>query len=452
MRYLTEPKKKLPVYGNFDVVVCGGGPAGCASALSAARNGARVLLIEQTGCLGGMSTAGLGPIMAPFTNTREPFIRGIALEVLTRLKEIGGAGDTPKNSTMWPVIDSEKMKLLYDTLMEEAGVKVLFFTGVFNVLKSKNRMKAIVIENKNGRQAVTGKTFIDATGDADLAVMAGVPFEKGDSKGRMQPVTLCFTAAGIDSEKFKTLRNVIFKGLNAKMTDATIHPYLGKSLPNMKYGEYRYIVNKNLGNGVWGFNFGHVYKVDGTDADSLSFGMAYGRKIVANFIKHARKHVPGFENAQLLQTGQLMGVRETRRIRGIYKYTISDYTSLRKFDDTIAVYDYPVDVHAPTKSRKLYKKHEKQFTNDYVLPAGKYYSIPFRTLVPVKINNLLVPGRSLSADRLTQGALRVIPLCLAFGEAAGLAAAMAAKKGNAIKDTDFALLRKKLKAQGAKVG
>ena len=124
---------------------------------------------------------------------------------------------------------------------------------------------------------------------------------------------------------------------------------------------------------------------------------------------------------------------------------------MRKFDDTIAVYDYPVDVHAPTKSKKLYKKHEKQFTIDYVLPAGKFYSIPFRTLVPVKINNLLVPGRSLSADRLTQGALRVIPVCLALGEAAGLAAAMAAKKGNAMKDTDFALLRKKLKAQGAKV-
>ncbi|MEI7904622.1 MAG: FAD-dependent oxidoreductase [Candidatus Firestonebacteria bacterium] len=451
MKYITEPKKKLPIYGSYDVVVCGGGPAGIASALSAARNGAKTLLIEQTGCLGGMSTAGLGPNFAPFTRAEKPLALGIAMEVLNKLKAIDGIGASSKTGTSWIAVDSEKIKLLYDRLMEKAGVKVLFFTGVFGVLKKNRKITAAIIENKSGRQAVLGKNFIDATGDADLAAKAGVPFEKGGSKGVLQPVTLCFSAAGIDSEKFKTLRNVTFKGNNTKMTEKTLEPFLGKSLPDMKFGEYRYIVNKDMGNGVWGFNFGHVYNIDGTNADDLSFGIAYGRKIADNFISHARKHISAFKNAQLVQTAQLLGVRETRRIKGIYKYTINDYKSLRKFDDTIAVFDYPVDVHGSNKSKKTFKRHMKQFTTDFIVPYGKYYSIPFRVLIPEKIENLLVPGRSLSADRLTHGALRVMPLCFAFGEAAGLAAAMSCKSGKIIKDTNISLLRAKLKKQGAKI-
>ena len=451
MKHITEPKRKIPVYGNFDVVVCGGGPAGCGSALSAARNGAKVLLIEQTGCLGGMGTAGLIPCFAPFTYAKEPLAKGIALEVLNKLKALDGVGNSPKSSTSWIGIDPEKLKLLYDNLLEESGIKVLFFTAVSGVIKNRGKITAVIIENKKGRQAVTGKTFIDATGDADIAAKAGVPFKKGDNKGKMQPVTVCFSAAGIDSNKFKILRNATFKGKNSLMTEKTLTSAEGKSLPRLKFGEYRFIAQKDLGGGVWGFNFGHIFDIDGTDTDRLSFAIAYGRKIANNFIAYARKHIPGFKNASLIQTSQMLGVRETRRIKGLHMFTFKDYMSQNKFSDTIAVYDYPIDIHVPKKSRSIFNKMEREFTKDFVLPYGKYYSVPFRSLVPVNIDNLLVAGRSVSTDRITQGALRVMPLCLCMGQAAGLAAAMAVKKGNSFRDTDTMLLREKLTKQGARV-
>ena len=444
MAYIKEPAKKLRVAGKYDVLVCGGGPAGIGAAISAARNGAKTLLVEQSGFLGGMGTGALVPTFAPSAMSGAPLIKGIHAEILALLNIGDGSNDT------WPPIDPEKTKYAYDLLMEKAGVELLFFTRISGVIKSGRKLDCIIIENKSGRQALRAKYFIDCTGDADAAAMAGVSFRKGGKNGAMQPASNCFTVAGIDDKKFEAIR----KKNNAhdlKLSDK-MRADEGKALlPEVPLGEYRFLLETKFEKGYWGFNFGHIFNMDGTDAGDLSSAAQKGRRIANNFIAYARKKLPCFKNAYLVSVGQTIGIRETRIIEGEYTMTVADYLSRTKFHDSIAVYDYPVDMHQTDKSLKAFKKSHKAFTQDFLLSPGEYYSVPFRALVPKSIDNLLAAGRSISCDRQVQAATRVMPLCVATGEAAGLAASMAAKKGNSFRDTDTELLRERLTAQRARV-
>ncbi len=444
MAYIKEPAKKLRVAGKYDVLVCGGGPAGIGAALSAARNGAKTLLVEQFGFLGGMGTGALVPTFAPSAMSGAPLIKGIHAEILALLGIGDGSNDT------WPPIDPEKTKRAYDRLMEIAGVELLFFTRISGVIKTGKRIDCIITENKSGRQALNAKYFIDCTGDADIAALSGVHFKKGDRKGSMQPASNCFTVAGIDDEEFEAIRKTN-NAHDLKLSDIMRSDEGKKILPEVSSGEYRFLLETKFEKGYWGFNFGHIFSIDGTDAKDLSIAAQKGRELANNFIAYARKKFPGFKNAYLVSVGQTIGIRETRIIEGEYTMTVADYLSRTKFHDSIAVYDYPVDMHQTDKSLKAFKKSHKAFTQDFLLSPGEYYSVPFRALVPKSIDNLLAAGRSISCDRQVQAATRVMPLCVATGEAAGLAASMAAKKGNSFRDTDTELLRERLTAQRARV-
>jgi len=444
MAHINEPAKKLRIAGKYDVLVCGGGPAGIGAALSAARNGAKTLLVEQSGFLGGMGTGALVPTFAPSAMSGAPLIKGIHAEILALLGIGDGSNDT------WPPLDPEKTKYAVDRLMKTAGVEILFFTRISGVIKTGRRLEHIIVENKSGRQALKAKYFIDCTGDADVAAMSGASFKKGDRKGAMQPASNCFTVAGIDDEKFEAIRKKD-NSHDLKLSDIMRSDEGKAILPIIPSGEYRFLLETKFEKGYWGFNFGHIFNVDGTDAKDLSAAAQKGREIANNFIAYARKKFPGFKNAFLVSVGQALGIRETRIIEGEYTLTVADYIKRTKFPDSIAVYDYPIDMHQTDKSLKAFNKSHKAFTQDFLLSPGEYYSIPFRALIPKGKDNLLAAGRSISCDRQVQAATRVMPLCVATGEAAGLAAAMAVKKGNRFRDTDTKLLREKLIKQSARV-
>ena len=443
MKYLSEPAKILPVFGKFDVVVAGGGPSGVAAAISAARNGASVLLLEQTGALGGMGTNGLVPSFCPFSHFDEPAIKGIGFEIWQKLVTLGGS-----DNKLWPYIDPEKLKFLLDDLVIKSGASILFFTLVSGVIKKGKKIRAIVIENKSGRQAVIAKTFVDATGDGDVAFKAGIPFEKGDKQGKMQGVSLEFLVAGIEPKAYKRwlkkYPNNDSKNIFLRKTEAA-----GK-LKKFKDAEHRISGDVFHTDNVRGYNYGHIFGIDGTDTRDLTKAMLRGRQLAKAFMDFARKHIPGMQNAVLAATGTLPGIRETRRFKGAYKLTLDDFVTMRQFKDQIGVYDYPVDVHHTSKSEKD-ARATLAIMDKYTLSRGKTYGIPFSSMLTIGVPNLLLTGRHISVDRMMHGSTRVMPACMAIGEAAGLAAAMATKKKIDVTKINTDELRKRLAKQGAKV-
>lgn len=446
MKYIPEPKKKLLVYGKFDVVVAGGGPAGIAAAIAAVRNGAKTILIEQTGCLGGLGTSGLVPSFCPFSNSDELLVKGIGLEVQERLKAKYDKGEY--NFVKGLPIDAEKLKLVYDEMIKENRVNILYFTLVSGVIKEKDKIKGIIIENKSGRQVVLGKVFIDATGDADVAFKANVPFEIGGKKGEMQGVSICFTIAGIDNVEYNKFSAKMWKYKRYK--DFLKKAEKSGKLSSTKDSEFRIISRHHLYRDFAGFNFGHVFGIDGTNADDLTYAMLRGRQMAHEFIEFAKKTMPGMKNAKLAAVASLVGVRETRRIKGEYRLTIDDYMSARQFKDNITLFAYPIDVHVTNKSPKDNKRFLKEFTT-MRLPAGKACGVPFRSLLPVNISNLAVPGRALASDRLVQGSVRVMPYCFSMGEAAGVAAKLAIKQNCSFKKICIEELQNTLIKQGARI-
>lgn len=442
------PSKPVPIIGDYDVVVAGGGAAGLAAAVAAARHKARVLLIEQTGCLGGLGTAGLVPCFCPFSWEAPPSeksaVQGLAMEVVRRLAKMGGT-----DLSEWPSLDAEKLKVLYDQLAAEAGVKVRFFSLVSDVVVEKGRIKAVILESKAGRQAVTARLFIDATGDADLAARAGSPIRKGDQRGLMQSVTLCFTLAGVDTRTYFAAYRKRFEN-NRNMTNWLQGCQRRGKLPAVADCEYRMIAQKKLADDTLGLNFGHVFGLDGTAPDDLTRGMILGRQLAHNFVDFARQNISGMKNAHIVATGSILGVRETRRVQGRSELTLEDFRASQHGVDDIAMYDYPVDVH-PSSGRKQDTGRTERQMESLVQPAGKSYGIHWGCLLPRKIDNLLVAGRSISADRMMQGSSRVMPAAIAMGQAAGTAAALCVRKRLPPAKLDVAELRKVLAKDGARI-
>ena len=440
-------KLDVKVNDSFDVIVVGGGPAGCTAATAAARDGAKTLLIEGTGQLGGMGTSGLVPAWCPFSNGKEVIYKGLALKVFEEAAK--GMVYVKPGKYDWIPIDQERLKRTYDRLVTGAGAKVLFQSSVCGVQKGDDgSVDSILVSNKGGITAYKAKVYVDCSGDGDLATWAGASVEKGDPvTGELMLSTLCFILGNVDEGAF-----VNGPGLFAGDKNSPIYPILkSKKFPKIK--DIHFCANL-VGPGTVGFNAGHLWDIDNTNPESISGAMIEGR-LIAEEISRALSefHPKAFANNHLVTTASLLGARESRRVVGDYVLTQDDYWARRGFSDEIARNCYFLDAHTAIKDAKKLESANMNFADEFKpegYKAGESHGIPYRTLTPKGIRNLLVAGRSISCERPVQSSIRVMPVCLVTGEAAGAAAAQAAAaKGNDVHKVDVDALRKNLKAAGA---
>ena len=424
---IISRKAGIKVDDRWDVVVVGGGPAGCAAATAAAREGSKVLLIEGTGALGGMGTSGLLNAWCPFTDKEKIIYKGIAEKVFQESKK----GVPHSKGDDWVPINTEYLKVVYDDLVTSEGVSVLFFTTMAAVeMKQDGVVDAIIVANKAGLTAYKAKLFIDCTGDGDLAAWAGAKFDMGDGTGAVQEGTLCFALSNIDPYEFSLIGSV-----HSNRKDGPIY----KMLNSGKYDKIKdnHINDKYTGPGFLAFNAGHV-TVDSTDPASLSSAMITGRKIARQFQEGLAEFEPKvFASSYLASTGALMGIRESRRIKCDHTFTVEDWLARREFEDGIGRNSYYIDIHK--SDAKHYDRYGK----------GESHGIPFRSLLPVGLKNVFVAGRCISADHYAHGSLRVMPPCLVTGEAVGVAAGQISKsKAPDVHNVDIAKLRSRLKEVG----
>ncbi|MBE6884450.1 MAG: FAD-dependent oxidoreductase [Ruminococcaceae bacterium] len=422
----------------YDVIICGGGPSGCAAAAAAARLGAKTLLLEAQSMLGGMQTAGLVTCFAPFGDGEKSISRGIADEV--RRRSNLAAMDTKEEDIGWVTASPEDNKLIYDDLVASSGAEILFRTTVCAVEREGSRITGIITSGKDGLTAYRAKTFIDCTGDADLCFFAGLEFEKGDTDGSLQAATLCFIITGINPDAYAKL--TMYGGSEK----SPIHRILSSGKwPLIKDGHFLVDV---LAPGTIGFNAGHLWDSDGTDPVQFTKSMLLGRKLAREFRDAlAELESEAFGESYLVLTAPTLGVRETRRIRGEYTLTLDDYIARRTFGDEIARNCYFIDLHSSDPTADSHTEDAKYAHCQY--QPGESHGIPYRCLIPQGMDNLLVAGRSISCDRAVMGSIRVMPNCLTTGEAAGTAAALAVQQGTDTKHLDISLLRNTLRQNGA---
>lgn len=400
MLYSKELKQRYEA----DVFVAGGGAAGVAAAVAAARNGKKVFLAESAGAFGGLGTTGMVPAFAPFDDGVNVLAAGIGYEVRKNVSK-----GTPLNS-YWTSIDAEELKREYDRLVTESGVAFSFFTTVYDVLTSGDRVEAVVLGSKTGLYTVKAKIYIDCTGDGDLCAFGGGAYEMGDESGTVMPQTLCSIWANIDDERSGGPENQF---IEQAYKDGVL-TYEDRHLPGFFHRP----------GGIGGGNIGHTFGINPVDENSLTKAMIWGRKSMLEYEKYYKNYLKGYSRMQLCATAPVLGVRESRRIQCDYMLQVSDFISRAVFEDEIGRYCYPVDIHVMNTNKEEYARFEKEYeTLRY--KKGESYGIPYRSLVPASFSNMLTAGRCIGSDRQMQASVRVMPGCFITGQAAGAAAALA---------------------------
>ncbi|MCD6302498.1 MAG: FAD-dependent oxidoreductase, partial [Anaerolineae bacterium] len=431
--------RSLPIRHDVDVFVAGGGPAGVAAALAAARNGASVFAAEGTACFGGMGTSGLVPAFMQFADGEHFLAGGIGREVYDRLWEAKGAGPDDRYDSPMALLSirAEVLKRVYDDLMEASGARYALMTQMVDVIASDGTVDAVVCSGKSGLYAVRARIYVDATGDGDLAAWAGAAYEKGDAEGKMMAGTLCSLWAGVDWDAVRAANQRAGDELPRAFEDG-IFSIQDRHLPGMW----------RVGQTLAGGNIGHTFGVDGTDERSLTEALVYGRKLLTEYERFYRRYLAGYARMELAATGALLGIRETRRIVGDYQLNLNDFQARAVFADEIGRYAYPVDIHASDPSAETHAKFMEAFQSLRLNP-GESYGIPYRTLTPKGLSNVLVAGRCISTDRAVQGSVRVMPGCYITGQAAGVAAALASRKDLDVHAVDVTEVQGRLKEMGA---
>jgi hypothetical protein len=423
----------VPIVERADVLVVGGGPAGVAAAVAAAREGLEVTLVERYPFLGGMASGGMVLVLDDMANGAEITVRGIVEEYVRRLERIGGAVYPPQSDwgqredallrwSRWgftefgstekpkPIVhgvsfDPEAWKSVSNDLIGEHGISLRLHHWFSSSIVEGNEVKGIICESKAGRQAIMGKVVVDATGDGDVAASAGADYLFGTFK-----VTPVFRLGGVDIEQ--AIRFERENPEEAKEVDRRIRRVLGGAWS-------KWWLRTTLPGIVW-CNCPHIAGIDTTDPLQLTDGEVRGRKIIANVVAHARENVPGFGNCYLVDVAPQFGVRQSRLIAGEYVVTKEDIDRRRHFHDSVA--------------------------------RGRGYYTPYRALVPRAVEGLLVAGRNYSAEPDAQRTSREIPPCMAMGEAVGIAAAMALESDLPVRKVDVPTLQRKLRERGADPG
>jgi hypothetical protein len=441
--HLTEPQRQTPIGGDYDVVVLGGGPAGIAAAAAAGRHNRKVLLIERYGFLGGMGTAaGVTNFCGLHANVHgeiKQVVHGVADELLARIKRLSGLNDLHLvlGKVFAQAYDTAAYKCAADDLLLSCHVDILFHalaTGV--VMANENRIKALLIENKSGRSAILGRVFIDCSGDGDLAAFAGAKFEKGDDDGRMLYPTMMFRVNGVDAKLAGEAWRTIPALMDAAEKRGVTFPRKGAIVRPQKHSnEWRINVTQ--------VKTGDGRAVDGTNADELSRGEIEGRRQAIAFFEFLRREAPGFAESYVVDIPPQLGVRETRRITGLYQLTVDDVLSCADFPDTIGVNGWPVENHVA--GDVIWRWPD--------IPGSRGFNhLPHRMLVPRGFDNLLVAGRCASMSHEGQSAARVSGPCFVMGQAAGTAAHLSLASNARSVDIPIDKLQETLEGNGAYLG
>lgn len=449
--YILEPAKELPIRLTVDVLVVGGGPSGIIAAQAAADGGLNVTLIDSRSFLGGNMTIGL-PILGFLGQKGNQIIKGLPQKFIDKLKERDAASEhrpCPLHMSL-TLVEQEAVKTVALEVLNDAGVNVLLYVFFAGVVMEGDTIKGVIIESKSGREVILAKTVIDCSGDADVAFKAGVECEYGNDLGGVQPPTLMFCMGGVDTEK---LRLSIAEEPRTYLTDFIPAEYFGQNNQFIVVG-MRSLMDKARNDGfelpvertiiitglregeVW-INMTRVNGVNGTDPESLTFGEIEGRRQIEDIQRYLISYVPGFENAYFTKMAPFLGIRETRRIVGKYVLTAEDILSCKRFDDSIAVASYPLDIHHPEGGGCT------------LTWCGDSYDIPYRSLIPQKIENLIVAGRCISTTHEAMSAIRVMAPCMAMGEAAGRAAKIAIRENISPSAINVEKLREELLKKGA---
>jgi hypothetical protein len=442
--HLIEPARKTPILGEFDIVVVGGGPAGVAAATAAGRTGYATVLVERYGFLGGAGTAaGLSNFCGLHANVHgehRQVVRGIADEIVERLQRMDGI-NKPHLSLQGKILaqsyDMSAYKIACDEMLQSSGVKILFHAPAVGVaMRAERDIDAVLIESKSGRAALRGRVFIDCSGDGDLAAWAGAPFELGDGMGNFLYPSTKFRMNNVDPARAGRARELIPK----LMEEAA---RTGRRLPRRGA-----IVRAQKNPIEWSANATLVKNPDGSavsglDVEQLSYGEIEGRRQAWEVFQFIRSATPGFENSYIVDISPQLGIRETRRVIGGYVLSENDILECASFEDTIGVNGWPVEAH-------LADEVLIKFSN--VPHSRGFNQLPYRMLVPQRVDNLLMAGRCSSMTHVGQSSARVSGPCFAMGQSVGSAAGLALRAGAQPRALDATQLQQRLEKDGAYLG
>lgn len=445
----------------FDLIVAGGGIAGSMAAIASARLGIKVLLLEEEGYLGGSLTAcGTGPMMT-FHAGETQVIRGLPDLLITRLMAKGlSVGHIPDSTgytyTVTP-FDAEGMKRELELMCLEAGVTLLFHTSIVKTEIKDGLLSSIECLCAGNLFSLSASYFIDATGDADLIAMAGIPYEQGrESDGKDQPMTMNFKLVGVDIDAIRTLMD----------SDISLFPFLApkaglqSTASRLSFSGFQEIMQQGMKNGEITFdrdivlcfetnaknevivNMTRVNGKNPVDPIGLTEAELEGRRQVWELYHFLIQHIPGFEEARMTYSGPRIGIRSSRRLKGAYRVTVQDLFDQRKFEDAISACGYPIDIHSP----------DGYDTDSQFFPYGAYYTIPLRSLLNKQVPNVLAAGRNISCEFTAHASLRVSPSCAAIGQGAGTAVAIAVTSEKDLFSLDIAEMQRQLRSDGAFLG
>lgn len=446
MKHIREPSKMIPVMAETDVLVVGSGPGGLAAALAAAREGVDTMLVERYGCFGGNITQAMVGSIAWYRHEKTVDAGGIGTEFERRAKEMGASQPDPEG--LGELLDADMFKVVADRLVQEAGIVPVLHCFAVDVIMEGNTVKGIITESKSGRQAILAKRIVDATGDADIAYRAGAPYHQASKKDLMA-VTVGFGCSGVDVGRF--LRYV--KENPSRLSDWGKET-TGKeddlfdtfiTEPFIKAQEAGEMPKDVSVIGFWdglteageatNMDVAHVFGIDPTNVWDLTEAEIKGRQRALWAVAALKKYTPGFENAKLRTFGSSIGTRESRKIVGAYTLTEQDVKNQARFEDSIGIFPEFLDA-VPV----------------VIIPTtGRYFQVPYGIMLPQKVENLLVAGRCVSADKISFATTRQMMCCTVTGQGAGVAAAVSVKTGVECGSVNINKVQKTLEKQGVRV-